>query len=81
MARPHLRNPCARSMGNALELRRSCAFCEDGMKPRIYLSRRWNDTGWNFELWHCRAEGFALGIGATPRAAYLDFLALRWKNL
>lgn len=51
------------------------------MKPRIYLSRRWNDTGWNFELWHCRAEGFALGIGATPRAAYLDFLALRWKNL
>ena len=44
------------------------------MKPKITLHRTFHDVGWTYHVWKCSNET-AFGFGASPQAAYRDWLA------
>lgn len=62
-------------MSNVNELRKSSAFCEDGMKPKIKLAHSWGDCGHHYQWWTCSMGVLPVGFGASPKAAYRDWLA------
>lgn len=45
------------------------------MKPRIHLHRRFQDSGWTYDVWVCAMPGatYPRGVGQCPQAAYADW--------
>ena len=45
------------------------------MKPKIKLAHSWGDCGHEYQWWTCSMGVLPVGFGASPQAAYLDWVA------